>query len=197
MKRLPALKKLESMHPQNAWDILDAEANKTRDSIAHDVLLHGNASKGERRRLKRIYAIADDLDLYVGQPGYFFRGPTRAVAVPCPAAPVEKDYCGIIGDMLPDFFKDTAGWRREKAAEHPDDARNLEAAELLERLALTVPTDHMLARKIVEADDSEDAGMFSEAFNGVLTRIGFDSAPKTADEFLRLVVDDCRFPQAA
>ncbi len=35
-------------------------------------------------------------------------------------------------------FGETARWRREKAAEHPEDSRNVEAAELLDRLAKTI-----------------------------------------------------------
>jgi hypothetical protein len=34
-----------------------------------------------------------------------------------------------------DELENTASWRRQKAVEHPGDMRNLEAAELLERLA--------------------------------------------------------------
>ena len=35
-------------------------------------------------------------------------------------------------------FGETARWRREKAVEHPEDNSNVEAAELLDRLAKTL-----------------------------------------------------------
>jgi hypothetical protein len=37
-------------------------------------------------------------------------------------------------------FEQTADWRRSKAAEHPEDSRNLEAAALLDKLAASVET---------------------------------------------------------
>ena len=37
-------------------------------------------------------------------------------------------------------FEQTADWRRSKAAEYPEDSRNLEAAALLDKLAASVET---------------------------------------------------------
>ena len=37
-------------------------------------------------------------------------------------------------------FEQTADWRGSKAAEHPEDSRNLEAAALLDKLAASVET---------------------------------------------------------
>jgi|SRR5580692_986699 hypothetical protein len=39
---------------------------------------------------------------------------------------------------LQDVFKEQAEWRREKAEQHPDDKRHLEAAVIFDRLAATV-----------------------------------------------------------
>ena len=38
-------------------------------------------------------------------------------------------------------FEQTADWRRSKAAEHPEDSRNLEAAALLDKLAASFLSD--------------------------------------------------------
>jgi len=73
MKRLPSRNKLDSMHWQDGIAILDAEANKTRDTIAHIFMHKGYLDRYDnslRRRLKRIYAIANDYGTYVGQPDY-------------------------------------------------------------------------------------------------------------------------------
>ena len=43
-----------------------------------------------------------------------------------------------IAESLRLDFGETARWRREKAAEHPEDSRNVEAAELLDRLTKTI-----------------------------------------------------------
>ncbi len=82
MKRLPARKKLEDMHWQNAWTILDVEANNTRDAIAHEFLRSGQLGRWDRtlrRRLRNIYAVANDLGHYVGQPDHR------------PSRPISKD----------------------------------------------------------------------------------------------------------
>ena len=45
-----------------------------------------------------------------------------------------------IRDALRLDFEQTADWRRSKAAEYPEDSRNLEAAALLDKLAASVET---------------------------------------------------------
>ena len=37
--------------------------------------------------------------------------------------------------VLVEIFEGKAQWRRQKAVDHPDDKRNLEAATILDRLA--------------------------------------------------------------
>ncbi|WP_232628895.1 hypothetical protein [Methylobacterium sp. Leaf118] len=50
----------------------------------------------------------------------------------------EVQYFDDAMQALYDTLLETARWRREKAVEFPKDARNLDAAETLERLASTV-----------------------------------------------------------
>ncbi len=46
----------------------------------------------------------------------------------------------VIREALRLDFEQTADWRRSKAAEYPEDSRNLEAAALLDKLAASVET---------------------------------------------------------
>jgi len=59
---------------------------------------------------------------------------------------------------ISDRLESTAEWRRGKAEEFPDDKRNLEAAEQLERLAAEVRAldDTEIDKQISELDDSID-----------------------------------------
>jgi hypothetical protein len=85
-------------------------------------------------------------------------------------------------ELLKVEFLNTAEWRRQKAAEYPDDKRNLEAADLLERLAETVDqVEPALLQAYVELwEDAPEA----EALSDMLREIGFYTAPKTATEFV-------------
>ena len=61
-------------------------------------------------------------------------------------------------------FEQTADWRRSKAAEYPEDSRNLEAAALLDKLAASVET---VAPGLLDAygslrDDYMDSEQHSE-----------------------------------
>ena len=63
-------------------------------------------------------------------------------------------------DILKGELEDQAEWRRRKAAEYPDDRRNLDSAEEYERLARTVkdiPEDLLVAysESFEDAPDSE------------------------------------------
>jgi hypothetical protein len=89
-------------------------------------------------------------------------------------------------ELLRDDFLDTARWRREKAKEHPDDERNLRAAELLEELATSVDA---VAPELLEAymelgDDIRD----SEIHSDMLRTIGFHWAPASGTEFVRAFI---------
>ena len=80
-------------------------------------------------------------------------------------------------------FENTAEWRRKKAEEHPDDTRNAEAAELLDKLTNTIDAvDPAVLSAYHELfDDYPD----SEEHSEMLLRIGFHSWPATAEEFCR------------
>jgi hypothetical protein len=87
------------------------------------------------------------------------------------------------GLSLTDTFKFQAEWRREKAKEHPDDERNLEAATIFDRLALTVdniPPDVLIAYHDL-FDDLPD----TETEQEMLRAVGFHSFPASAEEFVR------------
>ena len=81
-------------------------------------------------------------------------------------------------------FGETARWRREKALEHPEDNSNVEAAELLDRLAKTIKdVDPTLldAYGSLWDDDVQDSEQHSE----MLRLIGFQSFPHTAEDFVK------------
>ena len=82
-------------------------------------------------------------------------------------------------------FEQTADWRRSKAAEYPEDSRNLEAAALLDKLAASVET---VAPALLGApwDDYMDSEQHSEMFR----QIGFHSWPETAEDFVKACIAD-------
>jgi hypothetical protein len=89
-------------------------------------------------------------------------------------------------DMLRETFERQAESRREKAAQHPTDERNAEAAELLDKLAATVsdiPADVLSA---YYADWNDDD---SEAESEMMRYVGFHTEPSTAEEFARSFVE--------
>ncbi|MGX1321799.1 hypothetical protein AB7M17_005252 [Bradyrhizobium sp. USDA 377] len=75
----------------------------------------------------------------------------------------------------------SAEWRRQKAREYPDDRRNLEAAELLEKLAGEVRAlqgSEIHRRLDAFAESYEgDLGSFSEVWSEYKRRIGFWEFP--------------------
>ena len=99
------------------------------------------------------------------------------------ARPMPTDIADVAESLRLDFGE-TARWRREKAAEHAEDSRNVEAAELLDRLAKTIKdVDPTLldAYGSLWDDDVQDLEQHSE----MLRLIGFQSFPQTAEEFVR------------
>ena len=72
-------------------------------------------------------------------------------------------------------FEQTADWRRSKAAEYPEDSRNLEAAALLDKLAASVET-------VAPAHSEQHSKMFRQ--------IGFHSWPETAEDFVKACIAD-------
>src|SRR4029450_13559222 len=85
-------------------------------------------------------------------------------------------------------FEQTADWRRSKAAEYPEDSRNLEAAALLDKLAASVET---VAPALFDAYGSlRDDYMDSEQHSEMFRQIGFHSWPETAEDFVRACIAD-------
>ena len=86
-------------------------------------------------------------------------------------------------------FGETARWRREKAAEHPDDSRNVEAAELLDRLAKTIKD---VDPTLLDAYGSlwDDEVHDSEQHSEMLRLVGFQFFPQTAEEFVKQYIAD-------
>jgi len=85
-------------------------------------------------------------------------------------------------------FEQTADWRRSKAAEYPEDSRNLEAAALLDKLAASVET---VAPDLLDAYGSlRDDYMDSEQHSEMFRQIGFHSWPETAEDFVRACIAD-------
>jgi hypothetical protein len=81
------------------------------------------------------------------------------------------------------LFEMQAEWRRDKARQHPGDARNIEAADIFDRLAATaasVPAD-VLAAYYELFEDLPDV----EEEQEMLRRVGFYSKPSNAEEFVR------------
>jgi hypothetical protein len=82
----------------------------------------------------------------------------------------------------------SAEWRRQKAQQYPEDARrNLEAAQLLEKLAVEIRAldgseVHRQLSAAIEAN-YDDLLPFSESWSDYKRRIGFWEFP-TASEYL-------------
>ena len=83
---------------------------------------------------------------------------------------------------LVEIFEGKAQWRRQKAVQHPDDKRNLEAARILDRLAKSVDrvTPSTLNSFFELYEDYEGEELSEE-----LRQVGFHSDPKTAEDFCR------------
>jgi hypothetical protein len=88
----------------------------------------------------------------------------------------------------------TAYWRRAKAVEFPDDERNLEAAEELDRLAAEIALLegselHLRLDKCFEDEDGTliAMGIISE----ILRQVGFSRWYGTGEELLQAIVDVC------
>ena len=84
-----------------------------------------------------------------------------------------------------------AEWRREKAERHPEDVRNLRAAETLESLADQVKDlDPELAQRLdaLVDDESGKGEEVAEFFEEVITAIGFRHEVTTIDELVQDVL---------
>jgi hypothetical protein len=82
----------------------------------------------------------------------------------------------------------TAEWRRSRAKCFPDDPRNCEAADLLERLSTELPEleGSLMHRMLLGYWKTRDD--FGEEVSAVLRRIGFREHPANAYELVALVL---------
>ena len=90
---------------------------------------------------------------------------------------------GYTREQLKEEFEGQADWRRQKAGEYPDDKRNIEAAEIFDRLAagaLTIPSD-VFAAYLELFEEYPDAEKHAERMRSV----GFHYWPETAEQFVR------------
>jgi hypothetical protein len=98
---------------------------------------------------------------------------------------------GIERASLQDIFREQAEWRREKAKQYPAAARNLKAAAAFDRLAATVdaiPQDVFEAYS--ELGGVHDGLLDVERWTEMLRDVGFNSAPETAEDFIRSFIAD-------
>jgi hypothetical protein len=97
---------------------------------------------------------------------------------------------GALQQDLRDVFEGQARWRREKAKEFPDDARNLEAAAIFDRLAGTADavSDDYLTAFYELGDDVPDGLRESESFSEFLRNVGFQSDFKSAVDLVKTYV---------
>ena len=91
---------------------------------------------------------------------------------------------------LRDDFKEQAEWRREKAEQHPDDKRHLEAAAIFDRLAATVDGIRQDVFRTFSEPDVNDGLLDLEQWTQMLREVGFGSSPKSAEEFVRFFIAD-------
>jgi len=92
---------------------------------------------------------------------------------------------------LQDVFKEQAEWWREKAKQHPNDERILRVAAIFDQLAATVdaiPEDVFVV--FSERLDVDDGLLDVERWTEMLRDVGFQSAPKNAEDFVRSFIAD-------
>ncbi|MDX0831231.1 hypothetical protein GOD82_15010 [Sinorhizobium medicae] len=102
---------------------------------------------------------------------------------------------GLKLELLIDF-EGTARWRREKAIEYPNDKRNIEAAEALERLGkdftalVFAPATEQLRELELYLEHHD--GLPMEAVGEHLRAVAFSSSPASIGDFLDALIDDLR-----
>jgi hypothetical protein len=92
---------------------------------------------------------------------------------------------------IPEDLDSQAAWRRRKALEHPEDRRNVDAAELLEKLtkeASKLDQNDLLLKRLEKCLDRLSADkryeLFSEEQSDYHRQIGFSRFPLTVKEYL-------------
>jgi hypothetical protein len=98
-----------------------------------------------------------------------------------------------IQQAIAEHFREQARWRRERAAEYPDDHRNVTSAAGLEELAdyvLSLPPSDERLRELGRAGMLE--GLFSPPSGGAaayaISRFRFRSSAEGYDRFLTVLV---------
>lgn len=98
----------------------------------------------------------------------------------------EQQFYDLQIDVL--NLEGSADWRRRKAEEYPEDAqRNLEAAQLLEWLAVEVGAlegSEIHRRLGAAVDKCDDLSRFSEEWSDYVRRIGFSTFPDNGQQLL-------------
>ncbi len=98
-------------------------------------------------------------------------------------------------------LESSAHWRSEKAAEHPDDSRNTEAARLLTHLAVEIRKLRGTAKAeifeklhdfVFNGAEEENPHDVSERWREYRSRIGFDNFPNNAEEYLDSLMEIAR-----
>lgn len=85
-------------------------------------------------------------------------------------------------EALKETFEEQADWRSEKAEQHPDDARNIDAITHLRMLAASCSNVDLALLKSAE-ELSQDAPD-TEAWHEMLRTVGFSYFPLSASVFL-------------
>lgn len=94
--------------------------------------------------------------------------------------------------LIGNNVQSTAEWRRRKAAEHPGDTRNAEAAVLLDAIALQVDElDGSDLHRRLSAWNDTSGHMLSEVVSEKLRQVGFSIWPSTATELVEGILLFC------
>jgi hypothetical protein len=95
-----------------------------------------------------------------------------------------------VRESLKYSFEGTAEWRRAKAQEYPNDERNLQAAESLDRLATTVDQiEPVLLTAYTKLFDGVDSFYGVELESEMTRTVGFHWWPASATEFVREFIE--------
>ena len=99
--------------------------------------------------------------------------------------------------MLVETLESQAEWRRQKALEYPEDRRNIDAAELLEKLAEEAskldqndPLLERLESRLNRLGAKNDGYyLFSEGQSEYHRQIGFSRFPSTVRQYLKDLIE--------
>jgi hypothetical protein len=91
-----------------------------------------------------------------------------------------------IDELIVFNVESTADWRRQTAERFPEDHRNVEAVEILERLApeLRALEGTALHEHVARLAEEEEGGNYSGILSELLRTVGFRSFPSSGMDFL-------------